>query len=622
MNLYEYTEVLQKIDETNSQMLNCRNAIKMKQGAIKQSESELNKLNAEKDNALASERQTLRLAEIQARQKPIVEERTRVSTKLEDARKAYTEDIKVISVANYNARKEASFIIINECLDTCDMLRDKFDPMLTEGIIQGVLERVERLQISDAMIANLNNDVKVSIGIVETKTSSPMLEKIATKLFIPKVRKNKKSSSLFQMISLGAKTVLLLGVTAYVPVLFIIPFSGFILKGVNTETQNIKELSRLLYPYQFLKEISRRYRTEMLEECEQLRQDDLQLREQLFKEEETSLLESLNSLEEQYNEVTDLVDASFDNERTNSLVEQQFTQNLNIAKIRASRNRDALDEQNKELLRMEQSLIGLRTKKAELKLEIEESLINLNSVGTSQLLLQSFFLGFDESERLIELAYDGDTSVIMYTGDDSKVVVPFITMVIIQYFSNMMPNSLHIDIVDLDNGGINYDIFRIGELSTVISIIASSDSESQLIEILSQDMRTRSERISAHAESIDEYNKIMLARDSIPMDYRIVIFQTISDSIMTNQKFLQLCRQGSKNGIIPLIFVNSDSMPRIEIGSDKGVNEENIVKWRNFIYAIPNQFFNYNSSSGEVTNLGDDFKTESLAVFNSILRGE
>lgn len=622
MNLYEYTEVLQKIDETNSQMLNCRNAIKMKQAAIKQSESELNKLNAEKDNALASERQTLRLAEIQARQKPIVEERTRVSTKLEDARKTYTEDIKVISGANYNARKEASFIIINECLDTCDMLRDKFDPMLTEGIIQGVLERVERLQISDAMIANLNNDVKVSIGIVETKTSSPMLEKIATKLFIPKVRKNKKSSSLFQMISLGAKTVLLLGVTAYVPVLFIIPFSGFILKGVNTETQSIKELSRLLYPYQFLKEISRRYRTEMLEECEQLRQDDLQLREQLFKEEEAGLLESLASLEEQYNEVTEVVDASFDNERTNSLVEQQFTQNLNVAKIRASRNRDALDDQNKELLRMEQSLIGLRTKKAELKLEIEESLINLNSVGTSQLLLQSFFLGFDESERLIELAYDGDTSVIMYTGDDSKVVVPFITMVIIQYFSNMMPNSLHIDIVDLDNGGINYDIFRIGELSTVISIIASSDSESQLIEILSQDMRTRSERISAHAESIDEYNKIMLARDSIPMDYRIVIFQTISDSIMTNQKFLQLCRQGSKNGIIPLIFVNSDSMPRIEIGSDKGVNEENIVKWRNFIYAIPNQFFNYNSSSGEVTNLGDDFKTESLAVFNSILRGE
>lgn len=610
--IQEYNSLLRQLDESNMRYKSLRSSISKLESNERNLKTSLQRLRIDKEQAISEVRKSL-IEEARKRKiDPLQARLGELQQNLQNLDLSFDEKNVRIQADDYLAKHSESFKLIKQgrdLLKTFDSANIQTSPL----IIEGVKTSLTSLNITDTMVLAMYNRVSEYKDMEGMILKMPMLESVAKKIFLP--NRTYKSST-FEILSVGLKSIALIGVLAIVPALVMIPYSLVLVPSIVRKVKNTEELSKLIYPLEFLREMIDRRVADLELKCEEEKKQDLLDTETYYMQQKNECTSQIEQLENQINRLSNDRIENLDEAQVERIVDKKYVDKVKKIEEDLRREAGAIEKRNENLLKLDKEIRDLRLKKAKLKEQIESVMLNLESVGTSQLLLKSFFLGFDEEDRVISMQYDGDTSLVIYSEDDSRTVIPFLQMMIIQFFTNMSPNSLHIDIVDLDNAGIDYNVFRYGNLTDVINIVASKSEESALLSSLHKDMRTRSERISSIADSIEEYNEIMLNRESIPMEYEIVIFQAMSDDIYGNKELLQICRQGARNGIVLIFFVQNSKMAFSSAPNKDSSKMENMY---DFVSAIPKQFFNYNAVTGEVSDLGVEYKQGYLQDLSKLI---
>lgn len=278
------------------------------------------------------------------------------------------------------------------------------------------------------------------------------------------------------------------------------------------------------------------------------------------------LKNTLNELRNKYEESVSNVSISDD--EINGEVDKEFANK--IAEIED--NLKKIDEQigvvQKQLGECETELDGIQMNIIKLKDEISRVYWELNEVGTSRVLTNEFFLGFKDYE-LVSVKHDGHALMIEYDGQSSERNSILISMFISQLFSNMLPNVLQISIVDMDYTCRDYSIYNGEYFDIIFNYITSSEEAKKCIDDLHVDLIKRQAQISPIADSIEEFNKMMVERQSFTKEYNFIIFQNADGNILKNQRLLQLCRTGCTFGIMPIMFVRSQEIAEIKNEPEK-----------------------------------------------------
>lgn len=230
--------------------------------------------------------------------------------------------------------------------------------------------------------------------------------------------------------------------------------------------------------------------------------------------------------------------------------------------------KQVLDNQKK----CETDLDEVQNRISSLRDSISEVYWELTEVGSEKVIMKEFFLGFKDYD-LISVKHDGNAMAIVYDGDSSERNSVLISMFIAQLFSNMLPNVLNISIVDIDYTCRDYSIYNGGVFDLLFNYVTAEGSVNKLIEELHSDLIKRQSEISPIADTIDDFNRMMIERNSFTKEYRFIIFQNANVKYLKNQKLLQLCRTGQAFGIMPIIFISKDLYNGIVEGTAQGVED-------------------------------------------------
>lgn len=616
----KYTEVLKRIEDCQESLDSCKEEIKIKELEVKDASATCAQLSKEKTSAIISTRESVINEEIRKTREPLEKKKLSILFELNTLQEEHISNIQRILETNYNILESESFNIINESSHLVNSLTTEFDRLIDDNIRDTVATRVYNLQPTDNMILNLFEAVAKDTDLNSVKGKVPLLEKMTTQLLLPTDTQGRKGSAILQIALMILKGSVIATGLMILPIAVVVPYSAFLLKGISTQNANNEKIQKMLYPYEMLKQCTIKHRAGLIDKCNAQKRADIDMADTKFEETKAVMENNVFNIEKVITDVPVSVSSTLDEDKVQQIVEEKYASKLKESKDTEEILRNGLSQLNTKQSEESETLEQLKKQKTELKRELESTLIDLEKVGTNPMLLKSFFLGFDENENVTTLDYSGESSFIMYSGANSTALIPFINMMIIQYFTNMQINNLHIDIVDLENAGTPYDVFSYGCLKDVINVVATTQEQGELIKLLHKDMRSRSLQISAVAENIEAYNTIMLGRDSIPLDYRVILLQAPSKEIFRDIEFLQLCRQGAKNGIIIFVFVNSSTIPKLS-GASSDLDTEEIKSWEGIIDAVPSKFFNFNSETSEVTNVGLDFKTGALQTFKKLLKG-
>lgn len=287
-----------------------------------------------------------------------------------------------------------------------------------------------------------------------------------------------------------------------------------------------------------------------------------------------------NKFNEQINELRIILDnvrnkyessistVSVSDDEINAKVDKEFANKIKDIESNLNNIDEQIGEVQKQLEECENTLDGIQMNIIKLKDEISKVYWELNEVGTSRVLTNEFFLGFKEYE-LISVKHDGHALMIEYDGQNSERNSILISMFISQLFSNMLPNVLQISIVDMDYTCRDYSIYNGECFDIIFNYITSSEEARKNIDELHADLIKRQAQISPIADSIEEFNKMMVERQSFTKEYSFIIFQNADENILKNQRLLQLCRTGCTFGIMPIIFVKSQLISKIKNEPEK-----------------------------------------------------
>lgn len=258
-------------------------------------------------------------------------------------------------------------------------------------------------------------------------------------------------------------------------------------------------------------------------------------------------------------------------------------------------------ESNKNRLRQ------LIKDKEQYKIDLYERYLRPSQPGVSTLLIDSFFLGMTDTEELIEFKYDGKPTMVMYYGEDNTANEQLISMMIIQLLASMRITSIRIGIYDSFRACTPYAVFSPRELDGYIDLITTSENLKDYIQSEYDLLRVRSRDILSTSSNIEEYNKTMLARGSLTVDYHILLIQDPDDNLIKDPKFLQLCRTGFTVGIIPIIFLsNAQIMETIRGDSEKK------KLFNEFLDVFQDRLYTYESKTQDLTHRGVTLKQQIL----------
>ena len=285
-----------------------------------------------------------------------------------------------------------------------------------------------------------------------------------------------------------------------------------------------------------------------------------------FAEPINELRNTLDNLRNKYEDSVSNVSISDD--EINYEVDKEFANKISTIEDNLKKIDEQIGEVQRQLEECENELDGIQMNIIRLKDEISRVYWELNEVGTSRVLTNEFFLGFKEYE-LVSVKHDGHALMIEYDGQSSERNSILISMFISQLFSNMLPNVLQISIVDMDYTCRDYSIYNGEYFDIIFNYITSSEEAKKNIDELHADLIKRQAQISPIADSIEEFNKMMVERQSFTKEYSFIIFQNADDSILKNQRLLQLCRTGCTFGIMPIIFVKSQLIAEIKTEPEK-----------------------------------------------------
>ena len=183
-------------------------------------------------------------------------------------------------------------------------------------------------------------------------------------------------------------------------------------------------------------------------------------------------------------------------------------------------------------------------------------------------------------------------------------------MMVVQLLMAMDVTCISISFIDTDSGGFDYSVFIGKDLDSVFEIVSTEEDAMKLIESMHNEQRARSNQILTQSDSIAEYNKMMIKRKSFTKDYRVLLFQTIPKKVLEDNKFKQLCKNGPRVGIIPIVF-----MPQSLMIEYKDARYEERIQFAEFLESINSRIFAYDGATFNLEQQAANYRDILLRVY-------
>ena len=508
------------------------------------------------------------------------------------------EQEKSTGIQNINNREYSDIVgkemeVVQEINCFISENRDKFsslDKRLDKGIQAEVLEEYV---LSTSQLLKLKQLLEESFVGLQVKDYTTPIEKITNVLCFD-INIFKDLTPFNKTVLYFVWTLLIFGSMIFVPLVFVVPYTLFYIYSIYSTARAYNRLLNTYYPFKGLEVLAKKAVTSINEKVETQRQKDLEL---LSKEMDSKLSKcqgDIIALSSALQNAERDVASSVNKEELTASAVKTLKAQMAAQKEAISRANSELVEATKQLERIKQELEQEYKKQQELRAKLTEAYLNPKEAGASKLLPSSFFLGFDSEGNLMEFNYGGLASMIEYRGTQltlfgaSAAIKDLILMVIMQLMMTVDITCITIHFVDTYSAGFDYAIFKKGDLDSVFDMVATNGEVTELIESMHNIMLQRSSQIMVVADGINEYNKLMISRKSFTLDYHVIIFQTVDESIFSNEKFLQVCKNGPMIGIVPLVFV-----PQLFIKEQEKAKPEQRGNFRKFLDSINTDIYCY-----------------------------
>ena len=210
---------------------------------------------------------------------------------------------------------------------------------------------------------------------------------------------------------------------------------------------------------------------------------------------------------------------------------------------------DMINNINSDLIDMKEELASLRK-------QIEDIYCSKIKPGTSRLMVDELFLGFEDDGDLRLFEFNHSSTLVLYTGK-SVDVSDLCMQIFVQMLREVNISATSFYIFDTEMGAPDFAPFTQDELSDVVHICSTKDQCTDAIKRVHSMLAVRNASIISLADDIQSYNENMIAQNSITYNYVILLIQDSGGAIYDNANFQQLCKSGPRVGIIPIVFVSS-----------------------------------------------------------------
>lgn len=251
------------------------------------------------------------------------------------------------------------------------------------------------------------------------------------------------------------------------------------------------------------------------------------------------------------------------------------------------------------------NLIDMKEELASLRKQIEDIYCSNIKPGTSRLMVDELFLGFEDDGGLRLFEFNHSSALILYTGKSSDVS-DLCMQVFVQMLRVVNISATSFYIFDTEMGAPDFAPFTQDDLSDVVHICSTKDQCTDAIKRVHSMLAVRNASIISLANDIQSYNENMIAQNSITYNYVILLIQDSGGAIYDNANFQQLCKSGPRVGIIPIVFVSSQWF----IDSIQGHSKNPASCW-SVVSSIDN-WFSYLSEQDKFISRDETFIRDNL----------
>lgn len=435
-------------------------------------------------------------------------------------------------------------------------IKPRCENLLPEEIyteIQSSFESKESYKLPD--VKRLRQDVENLLEILPVEKQIPLIEKIIkAMIFDSKVLKT------YPIARIGLYSAyiatLVFGVVV-IPQLILI-YCGMMLVSVVQNLNQSKVLIEMLSPLQELSVAASSLKKRIIDEVAHRKAEKLTKTKICFDTDTSAIEHDILETRRTIQQLEFDIRTNTPEDEAVAGVKQKFEEDMRrLDEAEAETELEINDSNLKNDSLLEKSA-QLQNKLAALKQSMTEAYMSLSSAGTSQLIPKSFFLGFNQDDGIIEFVYDGDATVVLYSGSESTTTTSLITMMIIQLLSMVNPAQLNISVVDLWAGGSDFALFMNKDLEEIFKIVTTKQELDALISDVHSDMTMRNKMILTVADNIELYNMKMMEHHSLTIDYRFIFLQFADLSVLCDDKLMQACKSGPRVGIIPIIYLSKE----------------------------------------------------------------
>lgn len=409
-------------------------------------------------------------------------------------------------------------------------------------------------------------------------------------------------------IAIGAMSAYLLawlmGVM-YFPLIAITGYLGITAISVKGALSVEKERIALMKEYQILKQsysnLEEIFKENFQRECDSANKQadedyekaikDYADEEKSLREDYEKLLEDLKTMETDPTFRADKL--SVFRTQMDTLIKKKKTIEGQISYIQ-----DMINGINSDLIDMKEELTSLRR-------QIEDIYCKDIKPGTSRLMVDELFLGFEDDGSLRLFEFNHSSAMILYSGKSSDVS-DLCMQIFVQMLREVNISATSFYIFDTEMGAPDFAPFTQDDLSDVVHICSTKDQCADALKSVHSMLAVRNASIISLANDIQSYNKEMIAQNSITYNYVILLIQDSGGAIYDNANFQQLCKSGPRVGIIPIVFVSSQWF----IDSIQGHSKNPASCW-SVVSSIDN-WFSYLSEQDKFISRDETFIRDNL----------
>lgn len=193
--------------------------------------------------------------------------------------------------------------------------------------------------------------------------------------------------------------------------------------------------------------------------------------------------------------------------------------------------------------------------------DIQASYLNFEKVGTD-IIFDPEFIYDVKNGKPVFFIHPQKGCLFIY--DDLNDVIDFIRLLAVQLRIKLNPFSLNISVLDTQFMGVSYigmqpvNDTKDDSLGKLFQIISSVEDIKVYFEECAEELQRKLRAIRRQFSNIEDYNKFMVASDSLTEGYEFIFFQDPDISYIQNETLLKILNNGDSLGIFMHLFIQKD----------------------------------------------------------------